>query len=134
MMDATRDLSPSLSIDEAMELATSLHGAGHHADAFVVYRRVLALVPEHPDALHFMGILAHQEGHDEDALRLMSHSLELAPNHAGYRINLGNLLLDCERFEDAEQQYRQALALDPQRPDALHNTVRAMSVLAACRT
>jgi predicted TPR repeat methyltransferase len=51
----------------------------------------------------------------------MSHSVALAPNHAGFRNNLGNLLLNNQRFEEAEQEYRQALALDPERPDALNN-------------
>jgi predicted TPR repeat methyltransferase len=51
----------------------------------------------------------------------MSHSVALVPDHAGFRSNLGNLLLDNERFEEAEIQYRHALALDPDRPDALNN-------------
>jgi len=120
---ATRELDPSasLSIAEAVQLGADLHAGGHHADAFKVYKRVLDLAPEHPDALHFMGILAHEQGQDEAALRLLAHSLELVPDHAGFRNNFGNLLLDMERFEEAELQYRRALALDPDRPDALHN-------------
>jgi predicted TPR repeat methyltransferase len=125
-MDSTRDpseidLTQPVTIDDAMLLATTLHRAGHHADAFAVYTRVLAQVPDHPDALHFLGVLAHHRGCDEDALRLMSRSVELVPDHAGFRSNLGNLLLDNERFEDAEREYRAALALDADRPDALHN-------------
>ncbi|WP_295458285.1 tetratricopeptide repeat protein [uncultured Thiodictyon sp.] len=115
------DLTAPLTIDEALQLATSLHRAGHHQDASEVYSRVLALVPDHPDALHFMGVLAHDQRRNEDALRLMARSVELVPKHAPFRNNFGNLLLDNERFEDAEREYREALALDPDRPDALHN-------------
>jgi predicted TPR repeat methyltransferase len=115
------DASQPLSIDEAMHLATDLHFAGHHEDAYKIYMRVLDAVPNHPDALHFMGVLAHDRGCDEDAIRLMSYSVALAPDHAGFRNNLGNLLLDNERFEEAEREYRHALTLDPDRPDALNN-------------
>lgn len=115
------DQAQTLFIDDAMRLATDLHLAGHHEDAYKIYTRVLEAVPNHPDALHFMGILAHNRGCNEDAIRLMSHSVALVPDHAGFRSNLGNLLLDTERFEEAEREYRQALALDPDRPDALNN-------------
>ncbi|WP_041446972.1 tetratricopeptide repeat protein [Thiocystis violascens] len=115
------DLTQPLSIDDAMDLAMNLHHAGHHEDAYKIYSRVLELEPNHPDALHFMGIMAHQRGCDEDAIRLMSHSVDLRPDHAGFRSNLGNLLLDNERFEAAQWQYCQALVLDPDRPDALNN-------------
>jgi predicted TPR repeat methyltransferase len=125
-MDSIRDLSEvdltqPVTIDDAMLLATNLHSSGHHADAFAVYTRVLAQVPNHPDALHFLGILAHHQGCDEDAVRLMKRSIALVPDHAGFRSNLGNLLLDNQRFEDAEQEYRAALAVDADRPDTLHN-------------
>ena len=117
------DIDPRqpLSIEEAMGLATGLHRAGRREDAYRIYTRVLDLEPNHADALHFMGLLAHEQGSDADALRLMAHSVALAPDHAGFRTNLGNLLLDTERFEDAEREYRQALVLDPDRPDALNN-------------
>jgi predicted TPR repeat methyltransferase len=118
-----REIDPSqpLAIDEAMRLAMGLHRAGHREDAYKIYSRVLGLVPNHPDALHFMGVLAHDQGCDEEAIRLMSYSVVLVPDHAGFRSNLGNLLLDNERFEEAEREYRHALALDPDRPDALNN-------------
>jgi predicted TPR repeat methyltransferase len=115
------DPSQPLSIDDAMRVAMDLHRAGHREDAYKIYSRVLGLVPNHPDALHFMAILAHEQGCDEDAIRLMSHSVALVPEHAGFRSNLGNLMLDNERFEEAEREYRHALALDPDRPDALNN-------------
>jgi predicted TPR repeat methyltransferase len=110
-----------LSIDEAMQAAMGLHRAGHHEDAYKLYVRVLDAAPSHPDALHYLGVLAHDRGCDEDAIRLMSFSVALVPDHAGFRNNLGNLLLDNERFEEAEFQYHHALALEPDRPDALHN-------------
>jgi predicted TPR repeat methyltransferase len=117
----TEEPTQDVSIDEAMAIGTSLHAAGHLEPAAEIYRRVLDLVPEHPDALHFMGILAHAQGRTEEALRLMSRAVELVPDHAVFHNNLGNLMLENERFADADREYRAALALDKERPDTLHN-------------
>ncbi len=111
----------ALSIDEAMQLATELHRAGHREDAFRIYTRVLEQVPGHADALHFLAILAHEQGNESAAIELMTQAVAAAPDHAGFRSNLGNLLLGSGRFEGAEREYRRALELDPDRPDVLNN-------------
>jgi len=110
-----------LSVGEALSLANALHEAGELEPAAAIYGRVLALVPEHPDALHFLGMVAHAQGRTDEALRLMSRSVELVPDHAVFHNNLGNLMLENERFADADREYRAALALDRDRPDTLHN-------------
>lgn len=110
-----------LTIEDALSIATSLHADGLFEPAAEVYRRVLETVPEHPDALHFLGMASVALGQAEEGLRLVAHSIELVPNHAGFRTNFGNILLLCERFEDADREYRAALALDRDRPDTLHN-------------
>lgn len=117
------DIDPTqpLSIADALRLATALHRRGHLDEAREIYGRVLALDPDHPDALHFLGLLAHHERRDRDAMDLMARSVELAPRNPGFRSNLANLMLDAERFEDAEREYRQALAIAPDRPDVLNN-------------
>ncbi|WP_295391324.1 tetratricopeptide repeat protein [uncultured Thiodictyon sp.] len=117
----TAEPHQELTIGEALSLAISLHEAGHLEPAAEIYQRVLEVAPEHPDALHFLGMLVHAQGDTPEALRLMSRSVELAPNHAGFHNNLGNLMLENERFADADREYRAALALDKNRPDTLHN-------------
>jgi tetratricopeptide (TPR) repeat protein len=39
------------------------------------------------------------------------------PGDASARVELGNLYMDAERWEEAIRWYREALALDPSRPD-----------------
>ena len=111
----------SLSIPEAMRLAMELHRGHNLESAEKIYQRVLAIAPEHPDALHYVGILAHQEGRRDEAIRLMARSVELVPDHAGFHSNLGNLMFTCERFDEAEREYRLALELEPDRPEVLNN-------------
>ena len=34
--------------------------------AHTIYRTILDVVPDHPDAVHYSGVLAHQEGHSDE--------------------------------------------------------------------
>jgi hypothetical protein len=51
-----------ITLDEAVSLAIVLQNNERVADAEQLYRRVLELAPEHPHALHYSGVLAHQQG------------------------------------------------------------------------
>jgi tetratricopeptide (TPR) repeat protein len=45
-------------------------------------------------------------------------AVEVNPNEAEAYINLGIVLYDCGKLEEAIAQYQQALHLDPKRADA----------------
>jgi hypothetical protein len=51
-----------LTVDEAIALAIQLQKQHHLAEAEQLYDRVLDVAPHHPDALHYTGLLAHQQG------------------------------------------------------------------------
>ncbi|MDE2345898.1 MAG: sulfotransferase [Gammaproteobacteria bacterium] len=74
--------------------------------------------PEHPDATHFLGLLAHQAGHDEQALPLLEKAVALGPASALYRHNLAGVLREAGRHAEAEARYREALTLNPGYTDA----------------
>ena len=66
------DLPPrELTLDEAVALAILLQKNEQFAEAHEIYRRVLETDPNHADALHFAGVLAHQEGRSEEAVALI---------------------------------------------------------------
>ena len=54
-------------ITECMNQALSHHQAGRLQKAEALYRMVLGRVPGHADALHLVGLLAHQQGRYETA-------------------------------------------------------------------
>jgi len=78
-------------------------------------------VPDHADALHFSGVLAHQQGQTDDAVALIERSLELAPERADWQSNLGIVLQDRLRLDEAATAYRRAIALDPNHANAHSN-------------
>ncbi len=101
--------------------AVAKHRSGDLALAERLYRQVLEAAPDNPDALHFLGVLAHQHGRSDEAVELIGKALASAPQHAGAHNNLGNVHKECGRLADAEACYRRALDQSPGNPDALTN-------------
>lgn len=103
----------ALTVDEALAVAVSRHREGRFADAAEVYRQILAVVPDHVDALHFLGVAEHQGGQPQAALELLDRALALAPDHADALSNRGNVHRSLYHLDAAEADYRRALELRP---------------------
>jgi len=106
---------------EAVRVALGWHGEGRLAEAQILYERVLAADPGNAEALHFLGLLRHQLGAREEGIGYVRKALESAPRYASAHSNLGNMLLEREDMDGAEQAYRRALELAPDLVDAKNN-------------
>jgi len=51
-------------------------------------------MPDHPDALHFLGLLTGQLGKIDQAAHLMEQAIQALPNNAIYHHNFGSFLKD----------------------------------------
>jgi predicted TPR repeat methyltransferase len=114
-------------------VALALQQAEQWAAAEDIYRTILEAAPNHADALHFSGVLAHQRGRAEDAVALIERSLELEPERADWYSNLGIVQQERLRLDDAIAAYRRAIALDPSHANAHSNlgvVLRAKGELA----
>jgi len=109
-----------VSLDEAIAIAIELQQGEEWVAAGAIYRTILEAVPDHPDAVHYSGVLAHQEGRSDDALALIRRSLELAPERADWHSNLAIVLRDRLELDDAIAACRRAIAIDPAHANA-HN-------------
>lgn len=110
-----------LTIDEAVALAILLQQGGQLVEAQEVYRRVLATDPDHPRALHYAGVLAHQQGWHGQAIDFIARSLSLEPHHADWHSNLGIVCQAAGRFESAIDAYHRAIQIDPAHANAYSN-------------
>ena len=110
-----------VSLDEAVSIAIHLQQNEQWVAAGDLYRRVLEADPDHAAAVHFSGVLAHQEGRTEEAIALIERSLELEPDHADWHSNLAILLKDRLRLDEAVAACRRAIAIDPDHANALNN-------------
>jgi predicted TPR repeat methyltransferase len=110
-----------VTLEEAMSIAILFQQHGQLADAEDVYRRILELVPDHPDALHFSGVLAHQQGRSDEGVALIERSLAQNPDQADCYSNLGIIFKARGRLDDAINAYRRAIALNPEHANAYSN-------------
>lgn len=118
----------ALTLDEAVAFAIMLQKDGQLVDAGEVYRRVLAAEPDHARALHYAGVLAHQQGRSDEAIALIEKSLAIeaadlasGPDRADRYNNLGIVLQSAGQLERAVEAYRHAIAIDPRHANAHSN-------------
>ncbi|QBE66634.1 tetratricopeptide repeat protein [Pseudoduganella lutea] len=76
---------------DALRRAIDVHRQGNPVQAAQRYEAILKAAPEHPDALHYLGVARHQLGQHEQALALIGHALDVAPGYVDARNNLGNV-------------------------------------------
>ena len=100
-------------IDKNLEAGLAHHKAGRRDRAEALYRKVLSRAPNHPDALHLLGVVAHERGRHEYAVQLISRALAAFPDFPDARQNLGNALEALGRLDEAAASYRVALTLRP---------------------
>lgn len=99
------------SIPEALQLATEHHLAGRLPEAEAIYQEILKAEPQNAQALHLLGVIAHQVGKNEIAIDLIRQAIERNPDDPTFRNNLGEALRLSGRLTDAMAQYEKAIAL-----------------------
>ena len=120
-MEPSESATRELTLEEAVSLAILLQKNKQFVEAGEVYRGVLETVPDHPRALHYAGVLAHQQGRNDEALALMERSIALVPDQADWCSNLGIVFQSDNRLDDAIDSYRRAIAIDPNHANAHNN-------------
>lgn len=131
--EETVEIPAELTVDQAIELAKGFQQRLALNEAETIYRQILAHLPEHPDALHFLGLLQYQRGRPEEATRLISHALRVSPEYVDAHNNLGNIHREQDRLDEAEDCYRQVIELIPENAGAYNNlgtVLRAKGLLS----
>jgi protein O-GlcNAc transferase len=105
----------------SLQQALALHQAGRLPEAEALYRQVLQAEPNHPEALHYLGLLAHQVGKSEAAVELIRKALACRPDYVLAHNNLGNALQALGRLDEAAASFRRALNCNPEYVEAHYN-------------
>ncbi len=92
--ELTLEEAVSIAIQSAEERAVRRGGRSS-------IERILEAAPDHHDALHYAGVLAHQLGRGDEAVALIEKSLALAPGRADCHSNLGIVLQAQGRLDEA---------------------------------
>jgi predicted O-linked N-acetylglucosamine transferase (SPINDLY family) len=108
-------------IAETFQLALQHHQAGRLAEAEALYLQILEVAPNHPDVLHFLGLIAHQVGQVDAAIRYLEQAIASNSQSAELQNSLGVAYRAKGKLECATAHLRQALALKPAFADAYNN-------------
>ncbi len=113
--------SEEMTVEQAVQVAIALQQRERLEEADLVYRRILDAAPDHPAALHYSGVLAHQMGLSAEAVLRIDRSLALVPDQPDWHNNHGIALQSAGRLDEAIAAYRRAIALDPAHVNAHSN-------------
>lgn len=116
-----------MSIQDAIELAKRAQQSGELSLAQVIYQQVLAAFPEHPDALHLLGLVEFQLGRMDRAQELIGQAIRLAPGAAHFQANLGLVLAGMGKWMEAIAAYERALEMHANFPAAQNALGRVLA-------
>jgi predicted O-linked N-acetylglucosamine transferase (SPINDLY family) len=111
----------TLSLQQAIDLAVQHHNAGRLPEAENTYQQILQSEPNHPTALHLLGVIAHQTGKNDKAVDLITKALGLKPDYVEAHNNLSVVLHALGKLDDAISSTHKALAIMPNHLGALSN-------------
>jgi Flp pilus assembly protein TadD len=102
-----------------LENALAALRAGRLAEGEQLLRQVLRAEPNHPVALHQLGLLANHLGHLDAACDYISRAIAAAPQAAQLRSDLAVILERLGRPDEAAAALRVASELEPRSVDYL---------------
>jgi Flp pilus assembly protein TadD/2-polyprenyl-3-methyl-5-hydroxy-6-metoxy-1,4-benzoquinol methylase len=112
--------TPASSPKALLHEAFLLHQRGQLEQAAATCQRILLQEPQQPDALHLLGLIAHQQGNPQAAVDFIARATKVAPTQSTFHYNLGGMLKDLGELDLAANSYRRVLSLTPD-PEALNN-------------
>ncbi len=121
-LQPTQIIPPSsLNIEQSIQLASQLQGAGRLPEAESLLQQVLQKDPKHANALHLLGLIAHQSGNPIRAIELVKAAIAAKSDVALFHSNLAEISRQAGNVTAAIEFGEQAIALDPLMPSAFSN-------------
>lgn len=108
-------------LDKIVENAFFRHKKGDLKYAYGAYHSVLQQSPNHPQALHYLGLIAQQTGNSDEAIRLIEKSIKKAPTDTRAYNHLAQIFLSKGKKEKAKKLLQDGLQYDSQHIDSLNN-------------
>jgi predicted O-linked N-acetylglucosamine transferase (SPINDLY family) len=110
-----------LNIPQTQAQALELHKAGRLAEADRLYAAILAVRPDHFDALHLSGLIKMAQGQLAEALRLIGAAMKARTPTPQIWLNHGILLNALARHQEAIDSFDQAIKLKSKFAEAHNN-------------
>lgn len=115
-------------ISEAMAIAIQHHAAGRLHEAEQIYRQVLQVDPAQANAIHLLGLIAHQVGQHQVATQFIEAAIGLRPDVAEFHNDLGMARFFQGQIREAIESYQRAIQLKPAYAEVYTNLASAFEL------
>ncbi len=99
--------------DAVIAAAANAYGQGRYAETEALCREILKALPDHVDAMHLLGMCAHDGRRLDEARELLERVIALDPRLHDAHNNLATVHFDLGNLEDARRCQERAIALKP---------------------
>lgn len=117
-----------INVPQALAQALALHGQGRLGEAEKLYAAILAVRPDHLDALQMMGLVRLAAGQPAEALRLIAAAMA-SRKTPQILLNHGLALNALNRHREALESFDQAIKLKSKYAEAHNNRAAALAAL-----
>ena len=108
-------------LQHSLTLAQRHHALGELSEAKGIYQKILRDAPNHPIALHLMGVIAYQNRENDVALDFIKKALIIKPDYAEAHNNLGVIFKELKEIDEAITCYKRALTINNDYAEAHYN-------------
>jgi len=113
-------------IQRMLQSAAALQKAGRLAEAQAALREVLNRHPDHPAAVHLLGIVAGRLGQTAESVQLLRRAVRLQPHSAQAHNNLAFALRLSNSADEAITEFNRAIQIRPDFAEAHSNLGNAL--------
>ncbi len=103
-----------------IEQGIELQKAGNLFEAERTYQQVMAKDPNNADAHHLLAVLRNSQGKHREALNLVNIAISIGRN-AIFLNTRGMVFIDLQLYQEAQNDLRASLKLNPEYPEAYNN-------------
>ncbi|WP_221763717.1 tetratricopeptide repeat protein [Methyloradius palustris] len=118
----------SKSLENLFDQSLQLFHAGRMLEARSGYRKILKKIPNHADALHFVGLTYIRTQNYQEGLASIKRAILIKPDHAEAHYNLGNVYSELGHSDEAITEYQQAISIKPDYANAYNNLGNVFNV------
>ncbi len=113
-------------IAKTFAAALAAHRAGRLDEAEALYRRILAVEPNHGDSLHYLGLIAHQVGQHDQAIALIGRAIAFNNRVPEFHNNIAEAHRALGQLGIAIEHYERAIALRAGYVEAHYNLANTL--------
>jgi tetratricopeptide (TPR) repeat protein/SAM-dependent methyltransferase len=113
-------------VSQSLQQALKHHEAGELEQAEALYQEIIRVDPGHADALHLLGVAAHQKADHRRGADYIGRAIARESRSALFHSNLGACYRSMNRIPDAIASFREAIRLDSNFVGARYNLAMAL--------